>query len=71
MSTKAITDYPVSELKLIYQILHSQIQENFDLMDSSLLQDLQTTLQSQASNDGIDVSHHSEWSAWLNNLPNS
>jgi len=65
---EAIKDYPISELKLIYQILHSQIQENFELMDSSLLQDLQTVLQSSATTDGIDVSLHSDWSAWLNNL---
>ncbi len=60
-----IKDYPVTELKLIYQVLHSQIQQNFDLMDSNLLQDIQTILQSQAANDGIDVSLHSEWSLWL------
>lgn len=64
---KIIKDYPVSELKLIYQILHGQIQENFELMDSSLLHDLQTVLQTLASNDGIDVSLHSDWSSWLNN----
>ncbi len=62
---KVINEYPVSELKLIYQVLHSQIQDNFDLMDSNLLQDIQTTLQSRAANDGIDVSLHSEWSLWL------
>ena len=65
---KDIKEYPVSELKLIYQILHSQIQENFELMDSSLLHDLQTTLQLHAKEDGVDVSLHNEWSAWLNNL---
>ena len=64
---KSIKDYPVSELKLIYQILHSQIQENFDLMDSALMHDLQKILQTLASNDGVDVSMHSDWSAWLNN----
>ncbi len=68
---KAITDYPVLELKLIYQILHSQIQENVELMDSSLLQDLQTNLQSLATKDGVDVSLHSEWSTWLNQLATS
>jgi len=68
---KTITEYPVSELKLIYQILHSQIQENFALMDSNLLHDLQTTLQSLASKDGVDVTLHSDWSAWLNTLPTS
>jgi hypothetical protein len=65
MTIKSITDYPVSELKLIYQVLHSQIQENFELMDSRLLQDLQSTLQSCASKEGVDVTLHSDWSNWL------
>jgi len=69
MSTQLISEYPVTELKLIYQVLHSQIQDNFELMDSRLLHDLQTSLQSLASQDGVDVTLHSEWSAWLNNLP--
>ena len=68
MISKSITDYPASELKLIYQILHSQIQDNFELMDSAFLQDLQLHLQSMASKEGVDVTLHSEWSAWLNNL---
>jgi len=68
MTSKSITDYPVSELKLIYQILHSQIQDNFELMDSALLHDLQSLLQSIASKEGVDVTLHSEWSAWLNNV---
>ncbi len=68
---KTIKEYPVSELKLIYQVLHSQIQENFDLMDSSLFHDLQKILQSLASNDGVDISLHNDWSTWLNNHPMS
>ncbi|MFV1981957.1 MAG: hypothetical protein ACC657_00335 [Thiohalomonadales bacterium] len=68
---KAIKEYPVSELKLIYQVLHSQIQENFDLMDSSLFHDLQKILQSLAANEGVDISLHNDWSTWLNDLPKS
>lgn len=68
---KAIKDYPVSELKQIYQILHQQIQDNPELMDSELLQDLQTLLHSLASTDGVDIALHSEWSAWLSKLPTS
>ena len=60
--------YPLSELKLIYRLLHSQLPEHTDLMDSQMLHDLQTYLQQQASTDGIDVSLHGEWAAWLNNL---
>jgi hypothetical protein len=60
--------YPLDELKLIYRLLHSQLPEHMALMDSQMLHDLQTYLQHQASKDGVDVSLHGEWAAWLNNL---
>ena len=60
--------YPLDELKLVYRLLHSQLPEHMALMDSQLLHDLQTYLQQQASKDGVDVSLHREWAAWLNKL---
>ena len=63
--TKSLTDYSLSELKLVYQILHQTLPEQPGLMDSTLLQDLQQHLQQQASKQGIDVSLHAEWAAWL------
>ena len=62
---KNLDSYPISELKLIYSILHSQVLEQPDLMDSDLLQDLQSFLQSQATKDSIDVSDHGQWDDWL------
>ena len=62
---KNLNEYPISELKLIYSLLHSQIIEQPALMDSDLLHDLQRFLQSQATQDNVDVSTHSEWAAWL------
>lgn len=63
---KALSDYALSDLKLIYQMLHERLPTDPMLMDSDLLQDLQTYLQQQASSDGIDVSLHAQWSSWLN-----
>jgi hypothetical protein len=63
---KNLIDYPLTELKLIYAILHTQIVEQPELMDSNLLHDLQTLLQQQATRDGVDVSTHADWAAWLN-----
>lgn len=60
-----LQDYPLDELKHIYRILHSRLQEELELMDSSLLHDLQTYLQSKAKEDGVDVSMHAEWAMWL------
>ena len=65
---KNLAEYPLSELKLIYSLLHLQVMEQPALMDSDLLHDLQSFLQSQATQDNVDVSTHSEWAAWLSNL---
>jgi hypothetical protein len=62
---KNLDTYALSELKLIYSILHSQVLEKPALMDSDLLQDLQTFLQSQATKDSVDVSDHGQWDTWL------
>ena len=66
---KTLSDYALSDLKLIYQMMHEQLPTNPMLMDSDLLQDLQTYLQQQASQAGIDVSLHAQWSNWLNDGP--
>jgi len=65
---RTLADYPLPELKLIYQLLQRQLPDNPELMDSQLLQDLQHHLQQQAGQEGIDVSHHGQWAAWLNGI---
>lgn len=62
---KNINEYPLAELKLIYSLLHSQVLEQPALMDSDLLHDVQSFLQSQATQDNVDVSTHAEWAEWL------
>lgn len=62
---KNLSEYALSELKLIYSILHTQVLEQPRLMDSDLLHDLQSFLQSQATQENVDVSAHAEWAAWL------
>ncbi len=63
---RTLSEYAISDLKLIYQMLHERLPSDPMLMDSELLQDLQTYLQQQASQDGIDVSLHAQWASWLN-----
>jgi len=65
----SLNQYTDSELKLIYRILHENLASNPELMDSDLLNDLQTLLQQKARQDGVDVSLHSQWAAWLSGLP--
>jgi hypothetical protein len=62
-----IDQYPLDELKLVYLTLHAALPSTPDLMDSALLQDVQTRLQKAAKGDGVDVSHHAQWATWLNN----
>jgi len=62
---KNLNEYPLAELKLIYSLLHSQVLEQPALMDSDLLHAVQSFLQSQATQDNVDVSSHSEWAEWL------
>lgn len=63
---KPLNEYDLDELKLIYRLLHSQLQAEIELMDSALLHDLQGHLQTQARADGVDVSVHAQWATWLN-----
>ncbi len=63
---KSLDCYELTDLKRIYRTLHGQLQEDFELMDSDLLQDLQTWLQAKAGSEGVDVSIHAQWAAWLN-----
>ena len=65
-----LDEYPLAELKLVYRLLHRQLSEQLELMDSRLLDDLQSYLQQQARETGVDVSLHAEWAAWLN-TPNN
>lgn len=64
---RALNDYAVAELKLIYRILHAALIDNTDLLDADLLQDLQTDLQQRARAEGIDLTDHQAWDAWLGN----
>lgn len=62
---RTLKEYPVNELKLIYQVLHAGLPNEPELMDSQLLEDLQRFLQERAGQDGVDVSTHSQWASWL------
>ncbi len=64
---KSLSDYSLKELKLIYILLQANVQTHIDLMDSELLTDLQTFLQKSAGSEGVDVTFHAHWMAWLEN----
>jgi hypothetical protein len=60
-----LSSYPLSELKLVYRILHGSLLTHIDLMDAELLSDLQAVLREAATSDGIDTADHGAWDAWL------
>ena len=55
----------LDDLKLIYRVLHSNLADNLELMDSPLFSSLQDTLQQAAAAEGVDVTDHGAWAAWL------
>lgn len=57
--------HELSELKLVYAVLHSQLARRPELMDTHFLTELQSFLQRAAAADGVDATHHAAWDAWL------
>ena len=51
-------NYPLSEQKLIYRVLHQRLTTFPELMDCTFLDDLQSHLQKVAQADGVDISDH-------------
>ena len=62
-----LTRYPLAELKLVYRMLHAQLTECPELLDSELLLDLQKHLQLQARREGVDPTDHAQLDRWLGN----
>lgn len=62
---KPLKNYPITELKLIYHLLHIQLPTHTELIDSELLQDLQHYLLLQAESEGVDISQPISWANWL------
>ena len=59
--------FDLSELKLVYRVLHAHLMEHIELMDADFLSDLQRWLQTIAAQQGVDVADHAQWDAWLGN----
>lgn len=57
--------FELAELKLVYQSLHQHLMEHVELMDTDFFTDLQRWLQHVAAQQGVDVSNHGAWAAWL------
>jgi len=62
---KKLSDYSLEELKLIYNLLGSQLPQTPKLMETEFWQELQEYLLSQATSEGVDVSSSQYWFDWL------
>ncbi|MEL6341852.1 MAG: hypothetical protein AAFV53_01880 [Myxococcota bacterium] len=59
--------FELSEMKLVYRVLHQHLLEHVELMDAEFFEALQRWLQTIAGSQGVDVSDHAQWDAWLGN----
>ena len=62
-----MTDYPLTEQKLVYRVLHKNLSQHPELMDGTFLDDLQAALQKAAQAEYVDIADHGQWDAWLGN----
>ena len=68
---KALSLYAVEELKLVYRVLHRNLADEPDLMDTALMADLQAHLHQLATAAGIDVTDHAALDRWMGNRAGS
>jgi len=59
--------HSLDELKLVYRVLHRHLADTPELMDTHFLIELQRFLHARAKDDGVDISDHGAWDAWLGN----
>lgn len=62
---RSFAHHDLSELKLVYRVLHGHLMEHLELMDTEFLTGLQQWLQTIAGQQGVDVGDHAAWDAWL------
>ncbi len=62
-----IASHDLSELKLVFRVLHRHLGQHPDMLDTHFLIELQRFLHDQAINDGVDIADHSAWDRWLGN----
>lgn len=57
--------HSLEDLKLIYRILHQDLRDHPELMETHFLTELQAFLHQQAQKEGIDGTDHGAWDSWL------
>lgn len=67
MDSQLTFEAPVEEWKLVYRALHAHLSDHLELMDAEIFGELQQRLQAAAKSEGVDVTDHAAWDAWLGN----
>jgi hypothetical protein len=57
----------LADWKLVFRSLHAHLTEHLELMDAEVFAELQRRLQARAREEGVDVTDHAAWDAWLGN----
>jgi hypothetical protein len=58
-------NFDLTELKEVYLVLHKNLINTPDLIDSQFLQELQSHLHTLAQSEGVDTKDHAQWEVWL------
>ena len=65
MEKKIAFEAGVSEWKIIFRVLHANLAKELELMDAEVFAEMQRQLHRAAKDDGVDVTDHEAWDAWL------
>lgn len=58
-------DAPVAQWKIVFRVLHANLAKELELMDADVFAEMQRQLHRAAKEEGVDVTDHAAWDAWL------
>lgn len=65
MEKKIAFEARISEWKTVFRILHANLARELELMDAEVFAEMQRQLHRAAEAQGVDVTDHDAWDAWL------
>jgi len=65
MEKKIAFEATILEWKIVFRILHANLARELELMDADVFAEMQRQLHRAAEADGVDVTDHEAWDAWL------
>ncbi len=65
MEKKIAFEACISEWKIVFRVLHANLARELELMDAEVFAEMQRQLHRAAQAQGVDVTDHEAWDAWL------